>query len=459
MSTRLKIYPNYGIGMFHVGESLTQCVKKLQSFGNDIEFRYSNLNLIVVCNKAMGVILNFDSFSQKLIFIQLAVKTEGINYIYQNNTITNFTFKNVYNRFFGPTFEGDYDKTENKYYLSYCGISFIFKDVDSSTNTNKKLSTCDNDVNCSTIMIYRSDKNVNWLCHSKKICESLNKTPDLLYMKNLDELIYTSEEKPSIWLVKMNLNDNSKLSFDIIKNGVHNPYQLDIGITSMHSVINQFGFPDNTICKRKKRTNLMKLKKIECVNKTFSFESTKSYMPISVIDKFPNIQKLISPNGMLTDLNCDQEMIIIHNYFDLGLDVVYDLDASMNGSGIVSRVILHQNSIESLEFLRYTKIPVIYMNSDRNTNGLNLKTLSEVGKAIKLTFLPVFLDRKEYHVEESVDANEDFEIIDSIAPDNTSEDEKLKYWGLSRYDGCQFAIWEALIRDDEISCITVLDSN
>lgn len=455
MSTRMIIYPNHGVGNFFVGQQLSHCVKKMQSFGNDIEFRYGKLNLIIVCNKTLGISLYFDTFLQRLLFIKINVITKILKYAYQSNIITQFTFKNVYNRYFGPTFEGEYDPNDQKYYLSYCGISFMFTDIDESTNSNEKLNTCDSDKFCSSIFIYRHDKKESWLNYSKELFANLNESFDASYMERMNKIFLTDDESLTIKNVTLSFYDQHNLCFDMRRKGDPLTVTISIGTTSMHSIIRMFGFPDNTVCKRKKRTNLTRHKKISCSTEGCSFESTRNYMPISIIDNLQNTKNLISPKGVPCDLiTCEEESIVIHNYFNFGFDIVYDLNASLNGSGLVSRVILHQNSIESTEFLRYNKVPVLYKISS-NRQAISLKTLSDVREVITLTNLPVFIDRKEYHVSESSNKDEDFEIIDPISPDTN---EKLKHWGLSNYDGCEFAIWESLLSNDEISCITVLES-
>lgn len=452
---QISIRPNNGVGSFKLGQSLYQALKTSHFLGHDVEFQYNSLNLILVINNTLNMTLFFDSFLQRLLFIEILLTPNNVEYVYQNIHVKEpFTFKNVYNRYFGPTFEGVYETSSQKYYLSYCGICFVFNNIDATTNTNEKLNTCEFDNSCSKIIVYQNNEKENWLHFANKVCTSLNSQPSKLYLENMEKIVDVHDEKLIVEYVKMSLNNKHPLLFKTQKNGISDTIAVQVGQTNMQTMIRHFGFPDNTITKRKNRTNSIQLKSLtSTVDPSVRVSTSRNYMPVPIVDNQANFANLINPVNQECYLkNCAQETIKIHNYFDHGFDVVYDLDCSLDGSNIVSRIIIHQNAIESTEFLKYNKLPVIY------DNDIVLATLKHVMEHVQLTGLPVFLDRKEYHVQESDDDfNEEFEIVDPVKPCDSKKKETLKYWGLSIYDGCEVAIWESLINNDEICSVTVLE--
>lgn len=452
---KLILRPNNGVGLFKIGQSLYETMKIAQSLGSELEFKYSSLNLISVVIKSLGITLFYDSYLQILLFIEIILSHDDgkPEFYYQNIHVKEFTFKNIYNRHFGPTFPGEYDANTSSYYLSYCGISFIFSGVNSNESTNEKLNTNQVDRPCSRFIVYQDNEKESWLQFSSIICGMLNSELNFRYISSMRQFAHSIDHEMRVKYVNLPLISGESLTFYCESNGKTTPISVKVGETSLQSMVRVFGLPNNSITKKKNRTNTIQLKSLCSADENLKFSTSRNYLPVSLIDNTRNLGNLLNPKRTDSFLKyCTQETIKIHNYFDHGFDVIYDMDSSYQGSNIVSRIIIHQNAIESTEFLKYKKLPIIYAEEKV------LSTMREIKNQVELTGFPVFLDRKEYHIHESDDEyNEDFEIIDNEREENPLLKEKSKYWGLSNYDGCKVAIWESLISSDEICSVTILE--
>jgi hypothetical protein len=502
------IYPNSGFGDIRLGQSLYEVLKTLHNKGNDngVEFKYNNnMKIIIVYLSKQGINLIFDKFLQVLFLIEIKLnKSTGksynsnIEFEYKNEIIKKFNFKSIYNRYFGPTYKGYYDLNLKTYFLSYCGITFKFENVEENEQSNETLNTINKDFNCTSIFIYQNiEKDSNtflWNAYTESLFKILNKKFSLDYVKSFQKFNPPINDLKTKIKIKYAIYSNFKsknIKFKFLKQPNNmNEFILKIGKTTMQDMIKIFGFPNDSILKRKSRSNSIQMKKFNNLN--FEFTTSRAYLPSSKISNYKNLDKLVLNHGNIDNYleNCTQELIKIHNYFDLGFDVIYDLNITQDGSNLVSRIILHENNIESTDFLKYEKFTIFYYNNNNNDddddehqkdddgdnetnepsendeNDENLSTfckLSEIKNKIKFKGLPIFVDKKEYNIQEDFElqfkeTDRSFEFVE-IEGNNDSKDKlennDLNYWGLTNFDGCNSAIFEALTKSEEICTITI----
>ncbi|GME77225.1 unnamed protein product [Ambrosiozyma monospora] len=207
----------------------------------------------------------------------------------------------------------------------------------------------------------------------------------------------------------------------------------------------------------------------------------------------------------------------VHNHFKHGLDIVYRLDVSNNGSNVVAKVVIHSNAINSLEFMKYERLNFIvngfgtsvreYLDAnlvETSTGGFTLKDESEsiisrehetdlIGNFESFTSIkeklnidtdsnkPIFLDRKEYdlnnpstgqdssNVFEMINYEDDFDSETDSSKQSTcsstmngsgnfeeEENSDEKNWGLSNlYGYADRCVFEVLIDGGILSSLTL----
>lgn len=509
------IYPNNGLGGIKLGQSIYEVLRILnvEESGERIEFKFNKeLKMIIIDIVNEGIHLMFDRYLQRLFLIEIELdeisgESINLNYEYKNEIIKKFNFKLIYNKYFGPTYKGYYDSSKSIYYLSYFGITFKFKNIRNSehehghdrddSHLNEYLNTVNLSFNCSSIFIYQqntTEKNSNkflWDSYVGTICNLISNEPSIDYINkiNLFNPIGngngggggggTEDCKIKINYIVYSKFPNS-IEFKFLKHPLGiSSYEIRFGKTSMQDIVKIFGFPENSILKRKSRLNSIQMKKFTDVNydnQEFEFSTNREYLPSSKINKFPNLKYIIPKPSSLTYLN--QEIIKIHNYFIFGFDLIYDLNVCENGSNLISRMIIHENCIGSTEFLKYEKLPFFYKDDvDGDDKYLPINTMNDLNNVLclELTGLPIFLDKKEYNIQEDFEIklkNKDknkfketdrsFEIVEVDQDVNgvhnnmdggTNND--LNYWGLSNFDCCENLIFETLNSTDEICTITI----
>lgn len=493
LAMEIAIYPNGGVGDLRLGSTLYEVMKTLRLGEKDdgVEFKFnSGLNLVIVELKKQGINLLFDKHLQILVLIEIKLNTagasvvKGVRFEFKNELIDKLDFKSVYNRYFGPTYKGHYEESTREYFLSYYGVTFKFNGIGSQDSSNDVLNTMSKDCNCSSIFIYQDTKNSKpfmWSSFIQNLSNLLNQAFSFDYLRDIKQFcpkVYKELEslkKREIRFVTCSTTSQVQLSFVFQKHPQNiSSYELNLGKSTMQEIINIFGFPDNSILKRKSRSNSIKLKKFVDENNRVITTTSRAYVPNSLVEKqiglIDNFDRLDVENHFE---NCNQEMIKIHNYFDLGFDIIYDLNETNDYSNVVSRAILHQNSIESIDFLKYEKVNIFYLKPD-SAEKLSSCNYSEIKALFKLEGLPVFLDKKEYNIQEDFEpklkeTDRYFEFIDmdeTVDAKNSNDglnvlnesNQDLKFWGLTNYDSGNNAIFEKSTKTDEICTITLFEN-
>lgn len=468
-TTELKIFPSCGVGDIRLGSTLYQVMKTLNANETDsgVEFNFgNNTGIILVYLSEWGINLIFDRFQQRLVLIEIKLRQIedtmlDIKFGYKNEIINKFNFNLIYNRYFGPTYEGFYNELQD-YFLSYRGITFKFCEIEQEYCSNEILSTTDKDFNCCSIFLYQDtgldSTRFLWSEYTEKLSNLLNSSSDIKFIQSLKQFspfIYKNDKHFNIAYSKYS-SSNHILTFYFYKHHLNiDKFEVKFGKTTLQEMVRVFGLPNDSILKRKIRSDCIQMKKFVIEGTGLEFTTSRTYLPEQMVAKKKDLGAKLNFDSNFIE-NFNQELIRIHNYFDLGFDVVYDLNVCMNGSNPVSRMIIHQNCIGSIDFLKYEKLTLFY---DSDNFKFKLKDIKE---EVKLTGYSIFLDRKEYNIQEDfeVDLKETdrfFEFIDDSNDSNENDinNTDLKLWGLTIYDGCKSAIFEALSETDDICTITL----
>lgn len=478
-----------------------------------VEFKYNQkMNIIILHLTQAGINLIFDEPSQRLLLIEIQLDDQGraitdngsfpaVRYQYKNEIIDQFTFTSIYNRYFGPTHDGYHDHTKNFYFLSYPGVTFKLAGVSSELSNNGSLSTAKINYSCKSIYVHHNVKKdlepLSWDIFTSTLSDLLYADKTLSYFDKLDVItpcrsFFSQKIRYAIVNVGASTEDNT-IDFRFCKHPSDKLiHRVQVGVTTMQEMIEIMGFPEDSIFKRKSRSKNIEMRKLYTVNGSasvggFSLSTSRAFYPSTLLSKIRNINGImintgnndhdhdkINPYEYFT--HCEQEMIKIHNYFSLGIDVIYDLTASDNGSNVVSRIIVHQNNIESTDFLKYEKLVLfsterLYPNDSEVPDADGPPYLFD--RLFKSVQAPIFIDRKEYNVQEDFErslkeTDRNFEFIDvaNLNIDETSErngdsDKEdanldLRHWGLSKYNGEKWVVVESLVKTDKICNMTLL---
>ncbi|VEU21130.1 DEKNAAC102060 [Brettanomyces naardenensis] len=451
-----ELQPSEGLGFIKLFDSLFNIVNALNNRNllNNVKFIYSpNSQLTIVQLASYNINLVFDSCLQRLIVIELnlPVASDSYNYRikYKGEFASKFEFKAIYNKIFGPTFPGFLDKSTMDYYLSYPGIAFRFKGLKdelesaSSNLTNgdddgsliQLLTNSSHDINCSSISIFRGS---SWKVASQRIAEYLKDPTEkgLISLEssadgqsiaegNSGSASIRSTGSPGTIAIRSAVVDLDKndLTLFFSDHPTEESFNIWIGETTMNEVIRLLGPPDDYVLKPR-----------------FAKGEPTAYFKI-------------------------------HNYFKYGFDVVYRLDSTnaVHNCPTVKKLILHSNSVNSLEFMRYErfsfslqKMAAVGDSGSQNGNVLSVRSFSGFDNIKNTLFSgdsyskPIFLDRKEYELNpDNFNSNNIFELVNLDEKHCDDTNEEMKRWGLSKIYGLNRCIFEVLLEGDEVTSVTM----
>ncbi|CAI5759181.1 unnamed protein product [Candida verbasci] len=143
-----------------------------------------------------------------------------------------------------------------------------------------------------------------------------------------------------------------------------------------------------------------------------------------------------------------------HNYFRLGIDILYDVKQSSyydqnNLHSVVKKVILHNGGVaECLNFMKWNKCNWT-IQVDKSTKITSEMYFNDLPTSFK-TLTPVLLNRYE---SEFID--HDLDIIESPNINKRISDCKVKTWGQSKLYGFNRCILEVLNSNGCISSVTI----
>lgn len=452
-----EVVQGLALGNFTLGETMFTTMGKI---GSETEVVFVNGDgvISVIHLPQFAINLIFDAKMQLLIMVQVDLSDSGHPKTPNMLTIggepiKKFDFKTIYDRVFGPTYPGEVD-INGDYNLSYNGITFRFECLArvishqglDANQLIQNISTSCKEINCTSIIISsKTEEDVQWsetLGRLTRYLENDNPWEKRVAMSNYSAANATpipkytppfigkypaisSPKSPiSIGVSLVNIQEGL-LQFNFLAHPLNfKRFKMTIGETQLHDVIKYFGPPCDSL---KKKTNLK---------------------------------------------GSGDKLVLIHNYFNFGFDIFYH---SGDGDAIsyVEKVILHNNCIGSLEFMKYERLNVIftptlsanqpikdedYIYKPKDTN--NFMKWNSIVKTLDLNIdkQPIFLNRKGYEI------NDDFTKIEidegnengsnHLASEDVTKD--LNDWALSKLVVTKNAIFEVLIKDNSLSNVTIL---
>lgn len=414
-TTAFELLPGKGLGDVRLMSTLYQTVKILKAAGiGDLKFIYSTTQVIIVLQLSKyDINFLFDCSFQRLMMIEVN-PNKSWTPKYMGKTVPSFDFKPVYNRIFGPTFPGYYDSKTHDYYLSYSGIAFKYSldglsglpgvDGDDGGSLIQQMSKLDTAIPCSSIVIFHGS---SWLEASGRISKCLEKETWPRFGR-----IFGKGEAPVVSKPKKSGSKKSQSPppFDIASIF---PAKRDSRITIIDADIH------------------LNTGSIELSFLTHPW--AQKYM-LSIGSKLQDVIHTLGPP--------EESFGKVHNYFGLGLDIVY------TGS-VVSKLIAHTNEVNALEFLRYDRLHATL--NDPSYVG----TTSSSYSVLKLeSSKPVFLDRKEYELDpDNISSDNAFEMVNGTDEEPLSEERKK--WGVTTLYKVGRAIFEVIVDGDRLSRVTI----
>ncbi|KAH3671783.1 hypothetical protein WICMUC_004541 [Wickerhamomyces mucosus] len=401
-SLHFTILPSLGLGDIKLGTSLNENIKLLEKINIRFIFNPSKLlnSNYIVQLKNCGINLIFNSIDQLLILIEINIIKSSIkdnynyNYninnirlIYNNNFINSMVLQNLYNNIFGPTNQGDFQNDD--YYLSYPGLTLIFKNVSKlyQINTNNMVEFINrNDLICDRILIHQFEK------YSKYSIDSdIN--------NQIKRSYYNLNLLNSIEIDQLN---NIKLSFYNISKQNSFEINLKLQITLQEEILNKIGPPDEIFIKNDNKLNIH--------NRYNSSSASNDNNNDNVINN---------------DVNTGE---IFHNYFNYGFDLLYDCNYK-SGSKL-SKLIIHNNLPTSIKFGKYNKPIKISING---VNNILNQSFDQINTNFDIeTSNPILINK-------SIEKFQSFQIIFNIDDDIDLNQKNLIY-----IENNSNRIWEIL---------------
>lgn len=311
-------------------------------------------------------------------------------------------FQLIYNKILGPTYPGVLNKSTKSYILSYPGIAFKYKII------NEEL--CHKLVDQSSESVL--DSLINWENPNDIVCDSIAVFKGKTW----------SEYKANNQVTQ---SSNFIIDLDkgvIVANG--NRY-IEIGKSTQQDVIDILGPPEDKFNKYDSRLL---------------------------------IHNYLSDDTSEEDAQKDFKNCKFHNYYKLGIDILYDLKTPPTASAntlnsVVNKVVLHNGGIvEDLSFMKWNRCNWT-IESSQFANTINSSMYFEELPSGFKDLTPVFLNRYE---SEFID--NDLDIIDLPNIDvkkDSVKSAKLKRWGQSKLYGLERCIVEVINSNGCISSITI----
>lgn len=310
------------------------------------------------------------------------------------------SFQLIYNKILGPTYPGVLNKTCKSYILSYPGIAFKYKIANG--DLCRKLMEQSSELVLDTL--------INWDNPHDIVCDSIAifKGKTWKEYKENSQVIQTSAFKVDL--------DNGVIVMDDIRS-------IKIGKSTQQDVIDILGPPDDKFNKYDSRLLIHNY-----LGDDSSEEAKKDFR------------------------NCK-----FHNYYKLGVDILYDLKSPATASentlnSVVNKVILHNGGIvEDLSFMKWSRCNWTIESSQFGPINSTMYFDNLPSGFKNLT--PVFLNRYE---SEFID--NDLDVIDLPNIDvkkDSVKSAKLKRWGQSKLYGLERCIVEVLNSNGCISSVTI----
>lgn len=459
------ISPGEGIaGFLHLGTLLFDTISKLKSSDCKMQIAYSSQKYIespiLVTLPSMGLRLSFLNLqSQELQLIEvlnfhmlkLSYNGQALNEIQffevpeepdalekapMQKQVTLPCLKVIYNKIFGPTYPGVLNLEKKSYVLSYPGISFKFEirlkellaKLASIEDNNQILSKIANwdvapDIPCVSLAIFRG-KDITSFVQSLRtgLTEKGN--------AELDRAI--SVEKFKVRLEPGEID----VFYPPVGENTGKKETLKLGVSTQQDALRVLGPPDAYFNKFDSRLLIHKHLK------TAKAPSERA----GAVYKF-------------------------HNYFRLGIDLLYNLNPNDKVGGVLEKIILHNGGIaESLDFMQWNKCNwEISWDSKTGSKVDSSMYFHEFDKTFLLEIgngktAPVMLNRNESEITRDEDLeilhvtdNGKLDLTQTLSNDSigSKPSNEFKTWGQSRLYGYDRCIWEVIEANNCVSNVTI----
>ncbi|KAF3986421.1 hypothetical protein FT663_04551 [Candidozyma haemuli var. vulneris] len=457
------ISPGEGFtGFLHLGISLYDTVAKLRASDYKMKIAYSSRKYlespILVTLPSLGLRLTFSSSSGQELRLIEVMNFEMLKLSYNGQALNEIQFyeapepedalekpplqksvvppclKVIYNKIFGPTYPGILDLEKKTYVLSYPGISFKF--VIRSKELLAKLSSIEDD---NQIL----SKLANWDVAPDIACQSLAIFSGKDFTSFLDDLkketVSRAAEASSIekFIVTLETGDIEVAFFN--NNGAARPKEnLKLGVSTQQDVLRILGPPDAYFNKFDSRL---------LIHKHLKTATAAPCERVGSVYKF-------------------------HNYFRLGIDLLYNLNPNEKVGGVLEKVVLHNGGIvESLDFMQWNKCNwKIRWNAQSKSAVDSSLYFHEFSSSFLKEISthktdPVLLNRNESEITR----DEDLEILhvtengksdlstqmSSTESIGSKPSNEFKTWGQSRLFGYDRCIWEVIESNNCVSNVTI----
>lgn len=343
------------------------------------------------------------------------------------------TLNELYNRIFGPTFPGIFDRHSRTYLLSYPGIAFKFHIgleellslIGENESKNDILSKLTNwarqsDISCLALAIFKGD---DYASFYSNLPSNVVNNDDSRHISSASDL---SIEKVIVTLstgcaeIRFHNDNNTP------------PAVIEIGKSSQQDVLRILGPPDAYFNKFDSRL---------LIHKHLS-SSSVSDLDSGSVSKF-------------------------HNYFRHGIDLLYDLNPPNQKKGILQKIILRNGGIiKTLEFMQWNKCNWVVktrpqhdapsVNSGLYFHQFDNAFLDEMNTEKSE---PVLLNRNEIEFSRDDDLevvlSDELQQIVVMAAVNLTDMDESKTLGQLKLYGYDRCIWEVVESNDCLSCVII----
>lgn len=342
-----------------------------------------------------------------------------------------FTLKEVYNRIFGPTFPGIFDRPSKVYLLSYPGVAFKFHieldellaqlgEHESKNDTLSKLINWHKptDIKCHAVAIFKGDNYASFRSELKIKAHDNDDPQKLCGVSGL------SIEKLMVTL--------STGTVKIIFHGdaMTPPAVIEIGKSTQQDILRILGPPD------------------------------------AYFNKFDS--RLLIHKHLSSSLESDSEsgsVFKFHNYYRHGVDFLYNLNVSNETGGVLQKVIIHNGGIvNTLEFMKWNKCNWVVKTRPENdapqvTSAMYFHEFDEkfLNELSTEKSDAVLLNRNE--IEFSKDDDLEVVLSDELQQNlfvlelkKLGENNSIGQLKLYGYDRC---IWEVVESNNCVSCVII----
>ncbi|KAM3122491.1 hypothetical protein CJJ07_000749 [Candidozyma auris] len=460
------IVPGEGFADFlYLGTSLYDTVATLKSTNHPMQIAYSARKYlespILITIPTLGLRLTFSSAQcQELQLIEV-LNFDMVKFAYNGQQLNEISFieapeesgpetggmrplqksveppclKVIYNKIFGPTHPGTLDLAKKSYTLSYPGICFKFtiesrellSKLAGLKDDNQILSKLANwdvapDIPCRALTIFNGKSFDTFLTNLKE--NTASRTGSLSSRGKITVMLSTRE----ILIDFPEVNGTKRASETLL-----------LGVSTQQDALRILGPPDAYFNKFDSHLLIHKHLKKEA--------SSPPCERAGVVYKF-------------------------HNYFRLGIDLLYNLNPSESSGGVLEKIVLHNGGIvESIDFMHWNNCNwEIRWNRESQAKVTSAMYFHEFDQDFLEAIStyktePVLLNRNESEITR----DEDLEIV-HVAANGKSDlsgqgsstesigskpSNEFKTWGQSKLYGFDRCIWEVIESNNCISNVTI----